>query len=99
MIIVRETWTAKPGQASKLAKMFKKMFGSDSRIKIMTDLISQYNTVIVDMEVESLADWEKEMEEYMSGKKDPNMTPELQEEFKHYTEMFLTGKREVFKVE
>jgi hypothetical protein len=29
MLIIREVLTAKPGQASKLAKLFKKVFGSD----------------------------------------------------------------------
>jgi hypothetical protein len=29
MLLIREVLTAKPGQASKLAKLFKKVFGSD----------------------------------------------------------------------
>ena len=29
MLIIREVLTAKPGQASKLAKLCKKVFGSD----------------------------------------------------------------------
>ena len=39
MLIVRETFTAKPGQASKLAKLFKKAFGNDASMRVMTDLV------------------------------------------------------------
>jgi len=96
MLIVRETFTAKPGQASKLARMFRKAFANEPGSRVMTDLVGNYNTVVVEMSVASLADWEKMMEEYKSGKK--QMDTGEDSEWKNYTEMYLKGRREVFQV-
>ncbi len=98
MLIVREVITTKPGQASKLAKLFKKVFASDPTARVMTDMVGNYNTVVVEMQVKSLAEFEKQMEEYKSGKPDPNMDPKVAEEMSHYTEMYLTGRREIYQV-
>ena len=98
MLIIREVFTAKPGQASKLAKLFKKGFGSDPGIRIMTDMVGEYNTVVVEMPSNSLAEFEKQMEEYKSGKPDPKMDPKVAEEMSKYTEMYLTGRREIYQV-
>ena len=38
------------------------------------------------------------MEEYRSGKVSPPMDPKVAEEMSKYTEMYLTGKREVFQI-
>ena len=98
MLIVREVITAKPGQASKLAKMFKKVFASDPSAVVMTDLVGNYNTVVVEMKVKNLAEFEKQMEEVKSGKPDPNMDPKVAEEMSHYTEMYQTGRREIYQI-
>ena len=98
MVIIREVFTAKPGQASKLAKLFKKAFGSDSTVRVMTDIVGDYNTVVTEMQVNSLAEFEKQMEDYKAGKPDPKMNPEVAEELSKYTEMYLTGRREIFQI-
>ncbi len=98
MIIVREIFTAKPGQASKLAKLFRKGFPQDSNTHVMTDLVGEYNTVVVEMRVESLADFERQMKEYRSGKPDPKMDPKVVEEMSKYTEMYTTGRREIYQI-
>jgi hypothetical protein len=98
MIIVREVFTAKPGQASRLAKLFKKAFGGEPNTRIMTDLVGDYNTVVAEVQVNSLAEFEKQMEEYKSGKPDPKMDPKVAEEMSKYTEMYVTGRREIFQV-
>lgn len=98
MILVREVFTAKPGQASKLAKLFKRAFGNDPNVRIMTDLIGEYNTVVAEMQLENLAEFERQMAEYRSGKPDPKINPEVAEEMSKYTEMYLTGRREIFQV-
>lgn len=98
MLIVREVFTAKPGQASKLAKLFKKAFPDDPNTHIMTDLVGDYNTVVVEMHIESLAEFERQMEEYKSGKPDPKMDPKVAEEMSKYTEMYVTGRREIFQI-
>jgi hypothetical protein len=98
MLIIREVFTAKPGQASKLAKLFKKAFASDSNVQVMTDLAGEYNTVFMEMQVKNLAEFERQMEEYKSGKPDPKMDPKVAEELSKYTEMYLTGRREIFQI-
>lgn len=98
MIIVREVFTAKPGQASKLAKLFRKAFGGDPNARVMTDMAGDYNTVVVETQMNNLAEFEKQMEDYKSGKPDPKMDPKVMEEMSKYTEMYLTGRREIFQV-
>ena len=98
MLIIREIFTAKPGQASKLAKLCKKGFGGDPNMRIMTDLVGNFNTVVIETQVNSLAEFEKQMEEYKSGKPDPKMDPKVAEEMSKYTEMYLTGRREIFQI-
>ncbi len=89
-MIVRDIFVAKPGNASKLAKMFKKAM---PQARIMTDLVGEYNTVVMETQVADLAAFERMMEEYRAGKLDPAAA------MKGYTEMYLTGRREIFRIE
>jgi hypothetical protein len=98
MLIVREIFTAKPGQASKLAKLFRKAMPEDQNMTIMTDLVSDFNTIIVEYRVNNLAEFEKQMEEYKSGKPDPKMDQDVAKELSNYTEMYLTGRREIYQI-
>lgn len=98
MILIREVFTAKPGQASKLAKLFKKAFAGEENVRVMTDMVGNYNTVVTEMLVNSLAEFEKQMQEYKSGKPDPKMDPRVAEELSKYTEMYITGRREIFQI-
>jgi|SRR3989338_130189 len=98
MLIVREIFTAKPGMAGKLAKLFKKGFANTTNARVMTDLVGNYNTVVMEVQVNSLAEWEKQMEAYKSGKPDPNIDPKVAEEMSKYTEMYIEGRREIFQV-
>ena len=93
MFVVREQFTAKPGQASKLAAMFKDMLGSlpGHRFRVLTDQIGPFNTVVIETEVEDLAEFGKLMEEYGSR-------PDIRDKMKGYTEMYITGSREVYRV-
>jgi len=96
MIVVQETFVAKPGNASKMAKLCKEVFSHDKHIKrIMTDLTGQFNRVIITSEYENFADYEKAWEEMK------NPTPEMQEAMKKmegYTELYQTGSREIYRV-
>ena len=98
MLVIREVFTAKPGQASKLAKLFKRAFEAEPNTRIMTDMVGNYNTVVVEMQVKSLAEFEKQMEEMKSGKPDPKMDPDVAQELSKYTEMYLTGRREIYQI-
>ena len=93
MFVIRETFTAKPGQASKLAKMFHTMFAGEQRAKmrVLTDYIARFNTVVLETEIQNLDDFEKMMQEYTSK-------PEIREQMKGYTDLYDTGRREVYRV-
>jgi hypothetical protein len=98
MLIIREIFTAKPGQASKLAKLFKKAMPEDHNMTVMTDLVGDFNTIVAEYRVKNLAEFEKQMEEYKSGKPDPNIDPDIAKEMSKYTEMYLTGRREIYQI-
>jgi hypothetical protein len=93
MLVVREVFTAKPGQASKLAGLFKDVMASipGIRFRVLTDFIGQFNTVVLENDVDDLDQFEKMMADYASR-------ADIRERMKGYTDMYLTGRREVFKV-
>lgn len=66
MILVRYVFQAKWGMADKAVEMFKKyaepmrkMFGGKVRVRILTDLSGPFHTVVQEMQVENLAEWER----------------------------------------
>ena len=60
MIIVHDTVICKPGNASKLAKMFKEaMSGNKELVSIMTDMTGQFNRVIMVSKFDSLTAYEQ----------------------------------------
>ena len=65
MLIIREVFIAKPGQASRLAKLFKNASRvMPGKVRIMTDLVGKFNKVVMETEVKSLAEFEKRMKQY-----------------------------------
>jgi hypothetical protein len=98
MLIIREIFTAKPGMASKLAKLFSKAWTGTPKPRVLTDLVGSFNTVVIETEIKSLAEWEKMMESYKKGVPDSHMDPKMAEEMSKYTEMYLTGRREIYQV-
>jgi hypothetical protein len=96
MLIVREVFTAKPGQASKFAKLFKKAFAGVANMRILTDFVGNYNTVVMETQVSNLAEFEQQMSDYKSA--NLKLDPQLAEELSKYTDMYLTGRREIFQV-
>lgn len=95
MILVHDIFICKPGNASKLAKLFKElMSGRKEFVNIMTDVTGQFNKVVMVSKYDGLAAYEnswKEMEGSEEAKK-------IQERMKGYTEMYLTGSREIYHV-
>ncbi len=96
MIIVHDIFIAKPGNASKLAKLFKEVMQDDKEfVNIMTDMTGQYNKVIAVTKYDSLAAFEgswKEME------KNTEKMKMMKEKMAGYHEMYLTGSREIYKI-
>ena len=95
MIIVQETFVAKPGNASKLAKLFKESMSADKHFRqVMTDMTGQYNRVVALFEYNDMDEFNKSYQEMM------NPPPEMKkamEKMQGYTEMYQTGSREIFR--
>lgn len=93
MLIVRNTFTAKPGQAGKLVALMKEVAaaGNLRNVRFLTDLAGDFNQVVMEHEVESLADFEALMHRYATD-------PQVREKNKGYTDHWLTGKREIFRL-
>jgi len=93
MIVVRNTFTAKPGQAGKLAAQLKEMAkaGELPKHRILTDMTGEFNTVVMEYEVESLTAIEQSYQRY---KTDPN----VREKANGYTDLWTTGSRSLYQV-
>ena len=96
MIIIREVFHAKPGMASKLAKMFKETMPPEAaaRFKVMTDLTGPYNTVVMEAEYEDLASFEKEMAEFMKQQSAQKPDPSKPS----HVDMYISGGREIYRL-
>jgi hypothetical protein len=71
MIIVRDVFQAKYGRGDELVGLFREMqtmMPQDQRLRILTDASGQFFTVVTEMEVASLSDWEKSFTAEMAGK-------------------------------
>jgi heme-degrading monooxygenase HmoA len=95
MLLVRETFIAKPGHAGEFAQMMKKEMANWPGFKghVLLDMVADYNTIIVQYEVENLAAFEKNMQ----GERDKNKVKEEKAGPK-YTDLYQTGRREIFKI-
>lgn len=93
MFIVRNTFVAKPGHASKLAAQLKEAAAVAGFIdsRVLTDLTGQFNRVVLEHSVESLSDLEARLQKYATD-------PVIKEKMKGYTDLWETGSRELLRV-
>lgn len=92
MIVIRNTFTAKPGQAGKLVAQLKEMAaaGHLKNARFFTDMTGDFNQVVMEHEVGSLGEIEEIMQRYGSD-------PAVRDKAKGYTDHWLTGRRELFR--
>ena len=96
MIIVHDIFVCKPGNASKMAKLFKEAMADNKElVNIMTDVTGQYNRVIMVSKYDNLTAYEKSFEKYMQ---DSEEMQKMKEKMKGYTDMYLSGSREIYQV-
>lgn len=96
MIIVHDTFVCKPGNASKLAKMFKESMKISPEMKhVMTDMTGQWHRVIMVSQFENLTAYEENWKRYESPSAE--MKKDM-ERYKDMNEMYVSGSREIFKV-
>jgi hypothetical protein len=91
MFIVRNSFVAKPGQAGKLAAQLKTVAVMLPNARVLTDMTGDFNRVIMEYEVEKVADFEARLQQYMTD-------PEVRSRMQGYTDLWLTGSREILRV-
>ena len=93
MVVIRNCFVAKPGMAGKLAAQLKEAAaaGKLTNVRVMTDLVGDFNTVVMEHEAQNIGEFEAKLKEYMSS-------AEMREKMKGYTDLWTTGSREVFQV-
>jgi len=94
MIVVRNSFVAKPGQASKLAAQLKDALTSTGMLKnfrVMTDMTGDFNTVILEHEAANVGEFEARMKDYATNEAFKN-------KMKGYTDMYITGRRDIFQI-
>ncbi len=96
MIHVHDIFICKPGNASKVAKIFKEAMADNTDVvHIMTDMTGDYNKVLMVSKYDSLAAYEQSFEKYMQNNEEME---KIKEKMKGYQEMYLTGSREIYHI-
>jgi hypothetical protein len=93
MIVVRNCFIAKPGHASKLATLFKEaaVIAQIPKHRVLTDLTGDFNRVVLEYEVENLSEFEARMHDYQTNEK-------FREKMKGYTDLWISGSREILQI-
>ncbi len=93
MIVVRNCFVAKPGNASKLAAQLKEAVKASKirNARVLTDLTGDFNRVVLEYEVENLAEWQASMQDYASNQA-------FRDKMKGYTDLWISGSREILQV-
>jgi len=93
MIVIRNTFVCKPGHASKLAVQIKDAatVSNLGKHRILTDLTGDFNRVILEHEAESFSAFEAAMKDYATN-------AAFREKMKGYTELWVSGSREILQV-
>ena len=96
MIIVHDIFICKPGNASKLAKLFKEVMASQPElVNILTDLTGDFNKVMMVSKYDSLTAYEQNFQKFMQ---DSEEMKKMKEKMQGYHEMYLKGSREIYQV-
>jgi hypothetical protein len=102
MLLVREIFHCKPGKVRPLVEKFLAMSKLSQKagmpkMRIMTDFIGeQYWTLVAEMEVVSLDEFERMMQGPGVNSED---TKELEDIMKDYHDLVKNGRREVYRIE
>ena len=96
MILVHDIFVCKPGNASKIAKLFKEWaeVSTQKNTNVLTDMTGQYHRVIIASTFESLAAYEESMKTMGESEAEKK----VMEKFKDMNEMYVSGSREIFKI-
>ncbi len=98
MILVRLVFRTKWGKASEVANAFKeseRILGNrygHARMRVLTDLSGPFHTVVQEIEVESLAQWERTRGEIFAN-------PEFQKNQASIDGLIESGSAEFYTIE
>jgi hypothetical protein len=100
MLLIRNVFRCKPGKASALVKMFKETAskspaGTMPNARVLTDITSDFWTVVFEMESESLAVWEQQFQAMSAG----GARADQRKPMEGYMDLVESGYREIFKIE
>jgi len=93
MVVIRNVFQCKPGQAKNLVGLMKETFANNPsmpKARIMTDISAGFWTVVLETEMESLEAWEKDM---------AGTSAEVRRAMGGYMDLVTGGYREIFRVE
>jgi len=93
MIVIRNTFIAKAGCASKLAAQLKdagSVPGAPPNFRVFTDVTGDSNRVVLEYQVESLSAWETTMKDYATNEA-------FRAKMQGYTDLYLTAHRDVLQ--
>lgn len=102
MYLIRDLMYCKPGKVKPMVEKFTAMAKLSEKVglpkmKIMTDMCAeQYWTVVSEMEVETLQDFENMMSD---ASIDPASMKEFEKIMDGYHDLVDHGKREIYKIE
>lgn len=94
MIVVRNCFIAKPGNASKLAAQLKEAAAAaqpPARFRVLTDLTGDFNRVILEFEGDNIGEFEARMRDYGTNEA-------FRSKMKGYTDLYITGTREILQI-
>ena len=93
MIIVRNCFVAKPGMASKLAAQFKEAAATAKiqKYRVLTDFTGDFNRVVLEYEAANLGEFEAQMKDYATNQA-------FRDKMKGYTDLYITGSRDILQV-
>jgi hypothetical protein len=93
MFVIRNVFKCKPGQAKNLADRFQKSMALMEGVKqrVLVDHIADFWTVVFETEVESVAAFEEQFQQY-------GQRADVQEAMSGYMDYVESGYREVFRI-
>ena len=97
MYVIRDVFRCKPGQAKELAARFKRVIpilerdDGFRRTRVMVDAVADYWTVVIEGDVESLAEFEQHLTQF-------GARPEVREIMSGYMDLVEGGHREIWRV-
>ncbi len=95
MLVVRDVFQAKYGRGNELVVLLKETFpqmGQDRTYRILTDASGPFFTVVTEIEVASLAEWEQLTAKVFA-------MPEFGEWFNRMLPLVESGRREFYHLE